>query len=51
LQVLLQLLNKLLEALIGRLVSDNRSEPVRTLDFAFQFVGIFNLIRYILRSK
>ena len=29
-QVLLQLLNKLLEALIGRLVADNRSEPVRS---------------------
>ena len=43
LQVLLQLLNKLLEALIGSLVADNRSEPVCTLDFAFQFLGIFNL--------
>ena len=26
--------SKLIEALIGRLVADNRSEPVRTLDFA-----------------
>ena len=33
LQALLQLLSKLNQALIGGLVADNRSEPVRTLDF------------------
>jgi hypothetical protein len=43
LQVLLQLLNELLQALIGRLVADDKSEPTRTFDFALQFIRIFNL--------
>jgi hypothetical protein len=44
LQLLPELLNELLQPLVGRLVGDAGSQTACTLDFALQFVRIFDLI-------